>query len=114
MATAAIASTALGQGEPKAPEPKKRPLKKAVNLGMAKGAKDASTLDRFRMIKDAGFDGIEINRPDALPLDELLKARDATGLEVAGLICTSHWGKPRVSWTRLRVRGSAGTSILET
>jgi L-ribulose-5-phosphate 3-epimerase len=94
VASAAIARRALGQGEPKAGEPKKRPLKKAVNLGMVKAPKDASTLDKFQMIKDAGFDGIELNRPDALPLDEILKARDASGLQVAGLICTTHWGKP--------------------
>ena len=26
--------------------------------------------DRFKMIQDAGFDGVELNRPDAIPLDE--------------------------------------------
>jgi hexulose-6-phosphate isomerase len=72
---------------------KKRALKKAVNLGMIK-ADGASVADRFKMAKDAGFDGLELNRPDAIPLDELLKARDATGLEIAGVICSTHWGKP--------------------
>jgi L-ribulose-5-phosphate 3-epimerase len=70
----------------------KRPIKKAVNLGMVKSS--GTVLERFQMVKDAGFDGIELNRPDAIPLDELLKARDATGLKVAGLICSTHWGKP--------------------
>ncbi len=73
--------------------PGRRRLKKAVNLHMVK-AKDVSVADRFKIIKDAGFDGIEINRPDAIPLDEILAARAATELEIAGLICSTHWGKP--------------------
>jgi hexulose-6-phosphate isomerase len=73
--------------------PKKRALKKAVNLGMIK-ADGASVTDRFKMAKDAGFDGLELNRPDAIPIDELLKAKADTGLEIAGIICSTHWGKP--------------------
>ena len=72
---------------------KKRALKKAVNLGMVK-ADGASVADRFKMVKDAGFDGIELNRPDAIPLDELIKASAAAGLPVAGVIDSVHWGKP--------------------
>ncbi len=73
--------------------PKKRALKKAVNLGMVK-ADGASVADRFKMIQDAGFDGVELNRPDAIPLDELIKASATTGLPVAGVIDSVHWGKP--------------------
>ena len=86
---AALASTALTRAQD---APKKRALKKAVNLGMISGG--ASVGDRFKMAKDAGFDGLELNRPDAISLDELIKARDATGLEIAGVICSTHWGKP--------------------
>jgi hexulose-6-phosphate isomerase len=86
-AAGALAATAFAQQ----PAPKKRALKKAVNLGMAKGG---SVLERFHMIKEAGFDGVELNRPDEVPLDEILKARDATGLTIAGVICSTHWGKP--------------------
>ena len=72
--------------------PRKRVLRKAVNLGMASGP--GSVEDKFRMIRDAGFAGVELNRPDEVPLDTLLKARDASGLAIAGVICTTHWGKP--------------------
>ena len=71
---------------------KKRLLGKAVNLGMVKTGN--SVLEKFQMIKDAGFNGIELNRPDAIPLDEIIKARDATGLKVVDVICSTHWGKP--------------------
>src|SRR3954452_21062902 len=87
---AAMASTAFGQ-EPAA-APKKRSLKKAVNLGMVKSP--GSTLDKFKMIQDAGFDGVELNRPDALPLVDLLKEKSTNGLSVANVIFSTHWGKP--------------------
>lgn len=86
---AALAATALSRAQE---APKKRSLKKAINLGMVSGG--ASVEDRFKMAKDAGFDGLELNRPDAIPLDELVKAKNATGLEIGGLICSTHWGKP--------------------
>ena len=60
---ATLAATALTRA---ADAPKKRSLKKAVNLGMVGGG--GSVADRFKMAKDAGFDGLELNRPDAIPL----------------------------------------------
>ena len=86
-ATAALSAGAFDQA------PKKRSLKKAVNLGMA-NAPGKSIADRFQMIRDAGFDGVELNRPDETPLGEIVKAKSASGLEIAGIICTTHWGKP--------------------
>jgi L-ribulose-5-phosphate 3-epimerase len=71
---------------------KKRGLKKAVNLGMVKV--QAPVADKFKMIQDAGFDGVELNRPDAIPLAEILAAKQATGLAIANVICSTHWGKP--------------------
>ena len=88
-AVAAVAATAAGTA---ADPPKKRRLKKALNLGMVKV--EGSVLERFQAVKDAGFDGIELNRPDAIAIDELLKARDTAALPVAGVICSTHWGKP--------------------
>lgn len=80
------AATAFGQAL--AP----RRLRKAVNLGMVKDG--VTTEKKFKIVRDAGFEGIELNRPEALPLDELIRARDASGLQIAGVICSTHWGKP--------------------
>ena len=91
--------------------PKKRALKKAVNLGMVK-ADGASVADRFKMIQDAGFDGVELNRPDAIPLDELVKANASTGLPVAGVIDSVHWGKPLSSPdAKVREQGFNGLKL---
>jgi hexulose-6-phosphate isomerase len=101
-AAGAVAATALAQetapkpdAAPKseAPAKPKRPLKKAVNLGMVK-APGASVLDKFKMIQDAGFEGVELNRPDAIPLEEIQAAMSTTGLPIANVICSTHWGKP--------------------
>jgi hexulose-6-phosphate isomerase len=89
---AALAATAFASAQTAT---KKRPLKKAVNLGMAKGAPDATVADRFKMIRDAGFDGVELNLPDdALSVDIIQQAKTTSGLEVAGIICTPHWKYP--------------------
>lgn len=86
---------AAGSAFAEAPAPKKRALKKAVNLGMIKGATGATVIDRFKMARDAGFDGIELNLPDdALTVDLLQQAKKESGLEIAGIICTPHWKFP--------------------
>jgi hexulose-6-phosphate isomerase len=91
--------------------PKKRALKKAVNLGMVK-ADGASVADRFQMIRDAGFEGVELNRPDAIPLDELVKASASTKLPIAGVIDTVHWGKPLSSPdAKVREQGFNGLKL---
>lgn len=68
---------------------RKRDLKKAVNLGMVAGK--GSVLDKFKLLKQIGFDGVELNRPGGPPAAEILKARDATGLLVANVIDSVHW-----------------------
>jgi hexulose-6-phosphate isomerase len=90
--TAAFASgTILARADDAA---KKRPkLKKAVNLGMARGV-TGSTVDKFKAIRDAGFDGIELNLPGELTVDQIIEAKAASGLEIAGIICTPHWSFP--------------------
>ncbi len=103
---AALAATALAETPTT-----RRPPKKAVNLNMV-SAKEASVEDKFKMVRDAGFDGIELNRPDAIPLDELIKARDASGLTVAGVICSTHWGKPLSSNdSNVREQGIRGVKL---
>jgi hexulose-6-phosphate isomerase len=61
---------------------------RTLKIGMVK---DGSTLaDKFRIAKEAGFEGIELN-PPGLQIDETLAAIEATGLPVDGTVCNSHW-----------------------
>jgi L-ribulose-5-phosphate 3-epimerase len=57
--------------------------------------KDGATeTEKFQIMKNTGLDGVELNRPGATPLEEIARAKAAKGLEFAGVICTTHWGKP--------------------
>jgi len=74
--------------------PAKRPITK-VSLKWSMVEEDSlSILDKFRLLKDLGFDGVEFDAPDDLPTDEILAARDQTGLLIPGVINSSHWKTP--------------------
>lgn len=74
-----------------APASEKR-FRKAVKLSMVQG--NDSILDKFKMLKEAGFDGVEIDSPSGLNHDEVVEARKQTGLIVHGVINSVHWKKP--------------------
>ena len=94
--TAALAGSALISNAQDAPAKKRPKFKKAVNLGMC--SVKGTLTERFKMIKDAGFDGLELNLPDdGLTTDGIIEASKASGLEVAGIICTPHWSNPHSS-----------------
>lgn len=64
-------------------------LKKSLKFGMVK--EDLSIMDKFKMLKDLGFDGVELETPNELPMKEILQARDKTGLEIPGVVCGATW-----------------------
>src|SRR5262245_25955887 len=67
----------------------KRPgMKKALMFGMVKT--EGTLLDKFRMLKEVGYDGVELDSP-GFDVKEVLKARDATGLQVCGVVDSVHW-----------------------
>lgn len=66
----------------------KRPLKKAY-FGLPPGPNLA---DRCKILKQAGFDGLQLNIPAKdLPVDELKKALDQSGLKFEGGCDSAHW-----------------------
>lgn len=74
--------------------PAKCPITK-VSLKWSMVEEDSlSILDKFRLLKDLGFDGVEFDAPDVLPTDEILAARDQTGLLIPGVINSRHWKTP--------------------
>ena len=67
-------------------------IKKSLKFGMIK--EDLSILDKFKLVKDLGFDGIELDSPNELNEREILQARDKTGLEIPGVVNSVHWRSP--------------------
>jgi L-ribulose-5-phosphate 3-epimerase len=55
---------------------------------------DLSVQDKFRLIADLGFDGVELDAPNDLSLDEITTARDTTGLAIPGVVNSQHWKTP--------------------
>lgn len=68
----------------------KRNIKKAMMLATL-GIK-GSTMERFKALKTAGFEGVE--PMSHMDQDEVMKALDETGLKCASVCCATHWSKP--------------------
>lgn len=64
-----------------------RPMKKGYMLNAFPG-KAGSVQKQFEMLKAAGFHGVEPR--SHLNQDEVLRARDATGLEIPSVTCGTH------------------------
>jgi hexulose-6-phosphate isomerase len=91
-AVAATATLGTVPGRLHAAEAKKPPHTKAVKFGMVK--ETGSMLDKFKLLKELGFDGVELNSPNGFDRDEVLKARDESGLPIHGVVNSLHWKCP--------------------
>jgi hexulose-6-phosphate isomerase len=58
-------------------------------------AKPMSVRDRFQLVRDAGFAGVEV--ASAMNQTEVLAARDALGLEIPSVVISTHWSHPLTS-----------------
>jgi len=67
-------------------------LKKSLGLGMIK--EELSLTDKFKLARELGFDGVELNSPVDFTLSELLKAKSASGIELPTVVNKDHWSSP--------------------
>ncbi|CAG5071316.1 hypothetical protein DYBT9623_03393 [Dyadobacter sp. CECT 9623] len=87
--TSSVVSGATLQTAPLA----KPMIKKSLKWGMVK--EDLSVMDKFKLLKDLGYDGVELDSPDdKITMKEILEARDKTGLELPGTVNSMHWKLP--------------------
>ncbi|MFO0833807.1 MAG: sugar phosphate isomerase/epimerase family protein [Phycisphaerales bacterium] len=96
VGSASVASAAMGAPTranaaptPVKPNTGPRKLRKAVGLGMC--GDGANVMEKFKIIKDAGFDGVEMDSPGSIPMSEVAKAMEATGIKVHGMVDSVHW-----------------------
>jgi L-ribulose-5-phosphate 3-epimerase len=68
----------------------RRPLKRGIMWGTV-GVK-GSVLDKMKLVKAAGFDGAEME--SHMDQEEVLRARDETGLAIPSVCNAKHWSQP--------------------
>jgi L-ribulose-5-phosphate 3-epimerase len=72
-------------------DPKERMLK-SLKFGMI--GEGESMLEKFTLIKECGFDGVELDSPSDFDLEEVLHAKKQTGIQIPGVVLSTHWHKP--------------------
>ena len=50
-----------------------------------------TVLDKFLLLRDLGYDGVELDSPSGLVPDEVLRAKEESGLEIPGVVDSVHW-----------------------
>ncbi|HRE50719.1 MAG TPA: sugar phosphate isomerase/epimerase family protein [Flavitalea sp.] len=74
------------------PRASKLKIKKSLKIEMVKD--ELSIMDKFKMLKELGYDGVELSSPHQYDHKEILAARDKTGLEIPGVVNSEHWKSP--------------------
>lgn len=107
----AAGAAALGAGlvgpATAAPRARRRELKKSLKYGMIQAG--GTPREKLAIARDAGFDGVELDSPGDLDLDEVRAACEATGMLIPGVVDSVHWrdtlGDPDPA---VRAKGLAG------
>lgn len=86
-AVAGAFALARAQGEDPARTP--RTIRRSLKYGMV--GEGATLYDKFALLKDLGYDGVELDSPNNLDADEVLRAKERTGLLVPGVVNAWHW-----------------------
>jgi len=103
MATSILTSTLSATGTT-APPAKPR-FQFSVKWGMI-NEPGLSVTDKFKLLKDLGYDGVEMDSQFAVPAKEILAARDATGIPAQGVVNANHWST-RLSDPSAEIRAKA-------
>lgn len=96
LGAAAAGAMAVGAGtvmaaQSETSERYRRPFKKAVMWDMIK--QGSTVLEKFQVLKEAGFDGVEMNSPGGPPNDEIRHACEQTGIIIEGEVDSVHWNQ---------------------
>lgn len=87
-------------------------MKYSLKYGMI--GPGTSVLEKFRVVRDCGFDGVELDSPGMPPAEEVRRAMAETGIVVPGVVNSTHWQTPFShpdEGARAKMRDSLITSI---
>jgi L-ribulose-5-phosphate 3-epimerase len=85
-------------------------FKKAVKIGMVRHG--TTLLEKFQLLKELGFDGVELNCPSEVTVEEAKRCIGETGVAVPGVVDSVHW-KQRLSDPSEEVRAKGVTALKE-
>ncbi len=67
----------------------RKPILKSLKFGMI--GEKLPILDKFKLVQDLGYDGVELNSPGGENKQECLEASQKTGLPIHGVVDSRHW-----------------------
>src|SRR5262245_16966561 len=70
-------------------KPTDKKFKKAVKIGMVRAGQ--TLLEKFQLLKELGFDGVELDSPSGVTAEEAKRCIGETGLLVPGVVDSVHW-----------------------
>lgn len=86
LATSLAGATLIRNRSWAAPRPG---MKKSLKFGMVDVP--GTLRQKFELLAEIGFDGVELDSPNTFSIAEVLEARDASGLEIPGVVDSVHW-----------------------
>ena len=89
LSATAAASLIPSLGWAKEGSPGQKGYMKAVKYYMVQI--DGSLLDKFKLLAELGFDGIELDAPGGPTAEEVNRCKGETGLMVPGVVDSVHW-----------------------
>ncbi len=95
MAAAAIGSKSFATASQMPAVAAKPVIKKCLKIEMVKEGE--TLLDKFKLLKELGYDGVEFSSPHKFDSNEILQAKAQTGLEIPGVVNSEHWKSPITS-----------------
>ena len=94
VALGANGDTKVSLPNPNAPRPIESGTRMLKSLKFGMIQEGETMLEKFTLIKECGFDGVELDSPSKLDLDEVLDAKEQTGIQIPGVVLSTHWAKP--------------------
>jgi len=91
-ASLAVAAGAFSMTQQLQAADAKPKLRKALKLSMVGIEPKATLVEKFKVAKEAGFEGIDVDSDQ--PTDAVKQAMTETGLIVHGMVDYVHWGQP--------------------
>ena len=89
LGTAGLAAKKAVAADIKPGKPERKPIYKSLKFGMIK--EKLSILDKFKLVQDLGYDGVELDSPGGQNKKECLEASQKTGLPIHGVVDSKHW-----------------------